>query len=563
MTTTTRKLSNKRKWGYSFGIFADTMGYSMFYSFFFTFLTSVVGVNAAVAGTISSIGILWDGITDPVVGYLADQKPHRRRKLIFWTSFPYAISVVLTFVAVDFGSVGNAVYYTLCALSFWLFYTTVCVPYYSSVPELTKDYDEQTEVRSFSAWINSFANLITLSCPMLLVNFFGTWTHNTGAGWTLTAALFAVIIIAAATICSFTLKGAEKEQPEAQEKAVEKKSLGTICVDLIKTFIKVLSLKQVLILFTAILFCNIYRGFTSTGFTTFMIYGMGWGEANISLCYAIMMASWLIYFPVLNLACKKWDRKACLIGGALITFAGRTAIGFLPFATTTAGCYINVFLSNFLQCSYLALIFALPYDLAELYEFKNNGAQAASTIQSIPLMAQKIGSALGALVWGIALDSFGFDGTAAVQTAAATDGHATVMLSPYYTPEMTIDQMQDPKVNYQTDAWIDPGCAQNPAAYGSFPRFLRLGREKTDMRLEDVVHKMTGKTARRFDLRHRGFLKNGYYADITVFDPENVRETATAKDPSGKPEGIKKVFVNGQLVVDEGKVKDVKAGMTI
>ena len=68
------------------------------------------------------------------------------------------------------------------------------------------------------------------------------------------------------------------------------------------------------------------------------------------------------------------------------------------------------------------VIFALPYDLAELYEFKNNGAQAASTIQSIPLMAQKIGSALGALVWGIALDSFGFDGTAAVQTAAATDG---------------------------------------------------------------------------------------------------------------------------------------------
>ena len=144
-----------------------------------------------------------------------------------------------------------------------------------------------------------------------------------------------------------------------------------------------------------------------------------------------------------------------------------------------------------------------------------------------------------------------------------TDGHATVMLSPYYTPKMTIDQMQDPKVNYQTDAWIDPGCAQNPAAYGSFPRFLRLGREKTNMRLEDVVHKMTGKTARRFDLRHRGLLRNGYYADITIFDPDNVRETASAKNPSGKPEGIRKVFVNGQLVVDEGKVRDVKAGMTI
>ena len=423
MANAGKKLSRGKKWGYSIGIFADTMGYSLFYSYFFTFLTSVVGVNAAVAGMISSIGILWDGITDPIVGYFADRKPHRRRKLIFRTSFPYAISVVLTFVAVDFGSVGNAVYYTVCALAFWLFYTTVCVPFYSAVPELTDDYDERTEVRSFSAWINSFANLITLSCPMLLVNFFGTWTKSTSGGWTLTAVLFGLIIIAAASICSFTLKSAEKDQKTLEQPvSKEKKTLPAICVDLVKTFIKVLSLKQVLILFAAILLCNIYRGFTSTGFTTYMIYGLGWGETNISLCYAIMMASWLIYFPVLNMACKKWDRKACLIGGAVITFIGRMAIGFLPIAYTTVGCYINVFLSNFLQCSYLALIFALPYDLAELFEFKNNGARAESTIQSIPLMGQKIGSAVGALVWGIVLNSFGFDGTAAVQTAAATDG---------------------------------------------------------------------------------------------------------------------------------------------
>lgn len=144
-----------------------------------------------------------------------------------------------------------------------------------------------------------------------------------------------------------------------------------------------------------------------------------------------------------------------------------------------------------------------------------------------------------------------------------TNGHATVMLSPYYSPEMTIDQMQNPLVNYQTDAWIDPGCAQNPAAYGSFPRFLRLAREKTRMRLEDVIHKMTGRTARRFDLHHRGFLRAGYYADVTVFDPQHVRETATAQTPSGAPEGIRCVFVNGQLAVDDGVVRDIRSGMVI
>ena len=144
-----------------------------------------------------------------------------------------------------------------------------------------------------------------------------------------------------------------------------------------------------------------------------------------------------------------------------------------------------------------------------------------------------------------------------------TNGHATILLSPYYTTEMIVRQMQDPLCHYMTDAWIDPGCTQNPAAYGGMPRFLRLAREKTGMRLEDVVHKMTGKTARRFDLGRRGLLKNGYYADITVFDPEKVCETATPEHTQGKPKGIACVMVNGQIVVERGQVKDVRAGMSI
>ncbi len=423
MASKTRRLTTGKKLGYSMGIFSDTMGYSIFYSYFFTFLTSVVGVNAAIAGVISSIGILWDGITDPIIGYIADGKPHRRRKMILWSSIPYALSVVLTYVAVDFGSVGNTVYYTLCVLAFWLFYTMVCVPFYSVVPELTPDYDERTEVRSFTAWINTFANLITLACPMLLVSYFGTWTENPAGGWTLTAALFGVIIIIGAVICSLTLKKAEQENGDAvPENTREKVSFWAACKDLFKTFIQVLKLKQVLILFFAILICNIYRGFTSNGFTTFMIYGMGWGAGEISLAYTVLIASWLVYFPLLDLCCKKWDRKMCLIGGAVITFVLRTAIGFTDFALTPVGCYANILISNFVTCSYLALIFAMPYDLAELYEYKHKGVRADSTIQSVPFMAQKIGAAVGALFWGFATDMVGFDGMAGAQTTETVLG---------------------------------------------------------------------------------------------------------------------------------------------
>lgn len=133
-----------------------------------------------------------------------------------------------------------------------------------------------------------------------------------------------------------------------------------------------------------------------------------------------------------------------------------------------------------------------------------------------------------------------------------TDGHATVMLGTYYSPEMTVNQMRDSKVMFMTDAWIDPGCAQNPAAYGSLPKFLRHARETGNISMEEAVHKMTGKAARRFNLMRRGILKNGYFADVTVFDPQTVAETADSKNPSSPPVGIQWVFINGTPALHNG-----------
>lgn len=250
MKQAANKISFSRKLGYSVGICADTFGYSLFYTYFSVFLTTVVGVNPAVAGIISSIGILWDGITDPIIGYIADQKPGRKSKLILWGSIPYAISVILTFTAVSFGSTLNAVYYTICNLAFWLFYTMVCVPYYAAVPELTPDYNERTEVRSLSATVNTVANLLTLSFPMMLVGFFGTWTNSASGGWTLTAVLFGILIVVFSVICASTLKRADRERvPESVQNPTEPKaktSLGKSILDLFKTFINVLKIKPIL-----------------------------------------------------------------------------------------------------------------------------------------------------------------------------------------------------------------------------------------------------------------------------------------------------------------------------
>lgn len=71
---------------------------------------------------------------------------------------------------------------------------------------------------------------------------------------------------------------------------------------------------------------------------------------------------------------------------------------------------------------------------------------------------------------------------------------------------------------------------------------------------------MTSLPAQREHLRGRGLLRQGYFADVTIFDPATIRDTATYQSPSQVSEGIKYVLVNGKLEYQDGRLTGVKAG---
>ncbi|HEX6474077.1 MAG TPA: amidohydrolase family protein, partial [Candidatus Limnocylindria bacterium] len=92
-----------------------------------------------------------------------------------------------------------------------------------------------------------------------------------------------------------------------------------------------------------------------------------------------------------------------------------------------------------------------------------------------------------------------------------------------------------------------------PRTYGSFPRILgQFVRDEGLLSLEAAVHRMTGAPAARLGLRERGQLRDGWVADVVVFDPARVRANATYDEPRQFPDGIEHVIVNGQLVVHGG-----------
>jgi N-acyl-D-amino-acid deacylase len=86
----------------------------------------------------------------------------------------------------------------------------------------------------------------------------------------------------------------------------------------------------------------------------------------------------------------------------------------------------------------------------------------------------------------------------------------------------------------------------HPRLWGTFPRVLgRYCREEKLFPLADAVHKMTGMPASRFGLEQRGFIREGYFADLVLFDREKITDTATFSDPVQKSQGIASVWVNG------------------
>jgi len=104
----------------------------------------------------------------------------------------------------------------------------------------------------------------------------------------------------------------------------------------------------------------------------------------------------------------------------------------------------------------------------------------------------------------------------------------------------------------------------HPRSYGTFPRVLgHYVRERKAMPLETAIHKMTGLPARKIQLRERGVLRPGAYADLVAFDPSTVRDTATFEDPHQYPEGIGLVVVNGVITVRDGAMTGEMAGRPV
>ena len=159
----------------------------------------------------------------------------------------------------------------------------------------------------------------------------------------------------------------------------------------------------------------------------------------------------------------------------------------------------------------------------------------------------------GKSVHDIAKEEGTSDLKAYLKLCEISDFKGRVNMGPYSTPEVISEFEHNPFCLYMTDAWVEDHGVQNPAIYDCYPKFLRDSLRRTGDTMPNTIRRMTGAIADRFMLSQRGYLKEGYFADLTVFDEDALKNGTPDQETSF---GIEKVFINGEMVYSEGQLDE-------
>jgi methanogenic corrinoid protein MtbC1 len=141
---------------------------------FLIFLTTAAGLSPVAAGSVLAIGRIWDAVNDPFIGYLSDKTRTRWGRRYPWIvlgAIPFGLTFFLTWIVPGWESdTARFWYYVVMSLLFQVFYTVVNLPYTTLTAELTKDYDERTELTAFRLGSSLFGAIAALGLGLVITN---------------------------------------------------------------------------------------------------------------------------------------------------------------------------------------------------------------------------------------------------------------------------------------------------------------------------------------------------------------------------------------------------------
>lgn len=419
MSGTETKTSVGLKLGYSCGQFTDSIPFNLFYTYFLYFLTDVVGLPAVCGGIISLVVVLWDAVTDPLIGHLSDQcrsKYGRRRPFMMAGMIPLFFCTILLFTKVDFGNGGTFIYYGIAGILFWTFYTMYVIPYFALGAELTRDFNDRTTLRGFAGIAIYLAVWIVIAGPMFVQDVVEKQGGSEADAWIVSAILFGLAGLTGGFVCWRTTRG--KELVQRNMNLHEKKR------NLMGNYLELLKLKAFRLYLGMVVFYNIAFAIAQAALVYIMSTNLRMGASEKALYWTVFSVITILFVPISSMIGNRIGKKSVMIVFNLISVAGCIFFYFYGISNFKELIWFTLFY-NIGNVCYWSVGYSMMYDCVELDQY-TYGMRREGSIVGMSSFVQKMGSAIGMYVTGFLLSTLGYDGSAQEQSARALHGILTV-----------------------------------------------------------------------------------------------------------------------------------------
>ncbi len=428
------KAGLSEKIGYGFGDMSSSMFWKIFSYYLPFFYSNIFGLSLAHAGTLVLVTKLYDAVSDPVMGLIADRTNTRwgkYRPYLLWIAIPFAVAGVLAFFTPQTDNYTfKHVYAYVTYILMMTVYTAINVPYGAMLGVMTDDSREKSvfsSFRMFFAFIGSFIAMGSFE-PLLKLrqSILGTlpaeWTlaDSTPADWTIAVSVIG-IVCAVLFILSFVMtreRVTEAEMAKEPVKENSKAAAKTSVAEDLKALVANGPWWMLLGGGIAILLFNCVRG----GAAAYYFADVLGTNAIFTLALFLTVGeiSQLVGVVVTVPVSEKIGKKATFLLVLVAVTVLSIIVAFLP--ETPAGMWA-LLVSQILICVAIGinspLLWSMFADVADYSELKN-GRASTGLIFSSSSMAQKFGAAFGSAIVLWVLMAFGYDNAkGAVQTPEA------------------------------------------------------------------------------------------------------------------------------------------------
>ncbi|MGK7902790.1 MAG: MFS transporter [Hormoscilla sp.] len=402
------KLSFLTKLAYGAGDMGPAITANILVFFLLPFFTDVAGISAALAGSILMVGKIADALNDPVVGFLSDRTRHpwgRRFPWIVFGGIPFGIIFFLQWIVPVKSEWGLFCYYVAIGVLFNIAYTAVNLPYTALTPELTKDYNERTNLNSFRFAFSIGGSILSL----LLATFIFSQVQDAEQRYLVLAIVCTVLSVLPLYLCVWGTRkrvaAIEKlrleDDPEEEEASLS-----------LPEQLRVAFSNRPFLFVIGIYLCSWLAVQVIGSVMKYFVVDLMGLEPQVfpQVALTVQTSTFLMLFFWTRVSDRLGKKAVYYMGTALwliaqimLLYLQPGQVGLMYFVAVIAGCGVAV--------AYLVPWSMLP-DVIDLDEL-NTGQRREGVFYAFMVLLQKFGLAIGLFLVGQALDWSGYIETVA------------------------------------------------------------------------------------------------------------------------------------------------------